>query len=88
MADPAPSPKSFQRDGIVRCRRGSVFFSICRYERYRKRKRFIVWWSWMGKRYSGVRPLPIWFPNEEEALRAVRSRWRPVRGGLTYPRKR
>lgn len=88
MADHTHSPRTIERRGSVQMARGRVVgFSICRYERYRKRKRWMVWYWEHGKRYDGVRALPQWFNNEEEALAEAKRRWRAIRGGFRYPLK-
>lgn len=88
MADHKGSPKTIERRGRVQMARGRVVgFSVCRYERFRKRTRWMVWFWESGKRYSGVRCIPEWFNNEDEAVAAVKRKWRAVRGGFRYPLK-
>lgn len=78
-----------ERKGSVLMRgRRVVHFSIQHYHRHRKQLRWLVRFEETGKRYTGSRVLPEWFRNEEAALDAVRAKWRAIRGGFTYPKRR
>lgn len=68
---------------VERAGRPAVSGRVCELVGARKRKRFFYWWGEAGKGYSGFHPVG-WFATADEAQDAVRARFRPSKGGLSW----
>jgi hypothetical protein len=68
--------------GTIYLTRGRVVhFRLVQYRRPRKVNRWVAWYEWEGKRYTGTRLVALqWFRTEAAALAATTRRFRPRNG--------